>query len=216
MPEVKSVTSNQEVERAKNAPKSELERLQLEEARHKAEAARIQSELAQQQLELQKQQLEELKRKNAEAKQQQEWKESHAAQTRKRDEQAKLIDKIKQEGCNHKNGGEGIEGLYQGDDSNYAINAEFNLLGEKDYRCVRCDHTWVQPKRNGVDDWGKKFATDAEFEAYKALYTQVSKYPHKGFKPSVPVTFTVPGKNAPLGGVPAVAPVAQASDALAE
>ena len=208
MPEVKSVSSNQEVERSKNAPQSELERLQLEEARHKAEAARIQAELAAQQLELQKAQLEDLKRKNVEARQKHEWSEAHAARNRARDEQFRLEDRIKQEACNHKNGGEGIEGLFQGDDHNYAVNAEFTLLGEKDFRCIRCQHKWPQPKRNGVDDWGKKFASDAEFEAYKALYTTVSKWPHKGLKPAVPVTFTVPGKNAPLGTVPAVSPQA--------
>lgn len=166
--EVRSITSNAEIEEQKSVQSK---------AFYEAEKARIECELAGAQLELQKAQLEDLRRRNKEAKEKEAVSQSRLEQQQLRDENEEDKRLQKQAGCNHKQGGEGIEGLFEGEDNNYAVNAEFNLLGRKTYRCTRCDKMWDQ---NHPD------------------FKEVSRWPHKGQRPAIPVTFTVPGVNAPL------------------
>jgi hypothetical protein len=174
--EVRSITSNQEAEAVKNKQSKEF---------YEAEKARIEYELASQQLELQTAQLEQLRRDNKAAAEKKQTQLDRIEQQQARDEGAKIQQEQKMEVCNHQRGGEGIEGLWQGDDPNFTINAEHDLLGRKDYKCSRCDATW-------------KSTDDHTWSHHGHSYEEVRRLPHKGQRPSMPVTFTVPGVNAPL------------------
>lgn len=141
------------------------------------ESLRIDNELKAADLELKRHQLEALRRQNAEASAKEQAGREREANTKARNDKAQREREQLQEFCNHKQGGDGIEGLYQGDDNQYAIAIEGDSLGHVIFRCTRCDKKWEE--------------NDPEYKTVKL-------WPHKGFKAAVPVTFTVPGVNAPM------------------
>lgn len=59
-------------------------------------------------------------------------------------------DKIAQDRCNHKKGGNGAEGIIggQGDDSQYAVLKHRMPNGDVWVRCLRCGKTWKPPVKS--------------------------------------------------------------------
>ena len=153
-----------------NNPVTVSKEVQVEIDKLALEAAKIQRDIAVAELEQKKLQLEALKFSNEEALR------KKAAITQKLENAKRSLEcfelekKMKQAICNHTQGGEGIEGLYKGDGIQSTYQEETSSLGEKSYRCIRCEHT-VSKKEN-----------PKEFKRIAAL-------PHKGLRGPVPVTF---------------------------
>lgn len=145
----------------------------------------LDKELKQAELESKRETLVKLKRENAEARQKSADKQRAESKLQGVEQRRELKKKVERNICNHKQGGEDEAGLVQGDDNNFAINDEVTLLNENEYRCTRCDAVWTR-----ANSWNKKL--------YGYTYQEVSKLPHKGFRKAVPITFTIPGVNAPL------------------
>jgi len=146
------------------------EKVQAEIDQLALEAARIQKEIAVAELEQKKLQLEALKFSNEAALQ------KKAAIAQKLDsakrslERFELEKKMKQAICNHTQGGDGLEGLYKGDGIQSTYQEETSSLGEKAYRCIRCEHTVAKK--------------DAPKE-----FKRIASLPHKGLRGPIPVTF---------------------------
>jgi len=142
---------------------AELEQLALE-------TARIQHQIAVAQLEAQRQQLEELQIRNEEVKQKRMIRDQKIKNARGSDKRMKLDRERKQEICNHSQGGEGLEGLLEGEGIQTTYQLEVSSLGEKCFRCLRCEDTVTQ-KDDPVN------------------FDRIRRLPHKGLKGPVPIQF---------------------------
>ena len=72
--------------------------------------------------------------------------------------------------CNHSQGGEGYEGMFQGEAVHTTFQKETALTGHEFYRCIRCEKE-VSKRLNPEE------------------YARISKLPRKGLKGSVPILF---------------------------
>jgi hypothetical protein len=78
------------------------------------------------------------------------------------------MEEMRQAGCAHKKGGKGVEGLYRGNDANYAVHKHtLSSDGITIVLCIRCGKIWEPPKRLG------KNSSQKEREAYR---TQLAAY----------------------------------------
>jgi hypothetical protein len=57
------------------------------------------------------------------------------------------MEKLKQEGCVHRKGGKGRDGIYNGNDSNYAVITHTLSHGPTIVVCQRCGKLWEPPAR---------------------------------------------------------------------
>lgn len=130
--------------------------------------AQIDRELAEQELILKTAQLEDLRNKNAEAKNKKAIEEQAMKNAVASDAQRQRDEADKQNYCNHEQGGEGLEGLFQGDSNQTTYQKEVTMLGVEFFRCTRCN----KEVHKGDPD-----------------YDRINRLPHKGLRPAVPVTF---------------------------
>lgn len=160
--EVVQINSKEAGESPANT-QSQIDQLNLE-------TAQINREIAQAELQNKKEQLANLQFQNEEAAARRErvlTKQRNAAIS---DERLKQDRERKQNYCNHSQGGEGMDGLFQGEGVHTTYQLETTLTGHKSYRCIRCeDEVWQDEK-------------PAEFAAIKKL-------PHKGLKGPEPIIF---------------------------
>jgi hypothetical protein len=89
-----------------------------------------------------------------------------AAQRRMRVQQSLMdtrhMEDIRHAGCAHKKGGKGVEGLYRGNDANYAVHKHtLSSTGVTIVICIRCSMIWEPPKPL------PKGASQKEREAYR-------------------------------------------------
>lgn len=86
--------------------------------------------------------------------------------------QIKANEKTAQERCNHRKGGNGMQGYLsgQGDDSQYAVLKHTYAHGDTWVRCLRCGKTWKPPVRTQCE-------SDAEFVTLTAAYKEAINFP---------------------------------------
>ena len=153
----------QEVSKVKSATQQEIEQLQLE-------TARVNFEIAKAQLVAQQESLVNLKFSNQEAAERREralTKQRNAAIS---DAHLKADRERKQSYCNHSQGGEGLDGMYQGEGLHSTYQKETTLTGQEFFRCIRCEDEVYQRQ---------------EPEEFK----RIAKLPHKGLKGPIPILF---------------------------
>lgn len=134
------------------------------------ETAELNRQLALANLEAKKQELEDLKARNAEARSKRQIEEQRLINSLRSDEQRRADEGRKRAWCNHTQGGEGLEGLYQGDGIQSTYQKETDVIGRESYRCIRCGN----PVRQAENP-----------EEFK----RIKKLPHKGLVGPVPVLF---------------------------
>ncbi|GEM_PF-2490472 len=134
------------------------------------ESAQLEKELAKAKLEAQMLELEDLKARNAESKQRREALRVKLQNALESDARRRENEARKQEWCNHSQGGEGLEGLYQGEGVQTTFQLETDSLGKQSYRCIRCEKTVAQ-----ADD--------------PVEFARIKKLPHRGLRGPVPVLF---------------------------
>ena len=132
--------------------------------------AEINRQLALATLELKKQELEDLQTRNADARQKREINRQRQLNALESDRRQKDDTQRKQTACNHTQGGEGLEGLYQGDGIQSTYQKETDVLGQESFRCIRCDHR-VRQGDNAEE------------------FKRIKKLPHKGLVGPVPLIF---------------------------
>jgi hypothetical protein len=134
------------------------------------ETARINQQIATAKLEQMQEELEDLKARNADTKQKRQinlQRQINAAEGIKRNKADK---ERKQLYCNHTQGGEGLDGLYQGDGIQSTYQKETDVVGQESYRCIRCENRIRQHDNS---------------EEFK----RIKKLPHKGLVGPVPILF---------------------------
>jgi hypothetical protein len=141
----------------------ELDRIALE-------TAEINRQLATASLEMKKQELEDLKIRNEEVRQKREFARQRQINAMESDKRRKEDMQRKQAFCNHTQGGEGLEGLYQGDGVQSTYQRETDVIGQESFRCIRCEHRVRQS--DNADE-----------------FKRIKKLPHKGLVGPVPVLF---------------------------
>src|ERR1019366_3943794 len=137
-----------------SATQQEIEQLQLE-------TARLNFEIATAELVAKKEALINLKFSNEEAAERRErslMKQRNAAVS---DAAMKADKQRKQAYCNHSQGGEGLDGMYQGEGLHTTYQKETTLTGSEFYRCIRCEDE-VYQRQNPVE------------------FKRISKLAHKG------------------------------------
>lgn len=152
----------------KNVPVSpnvqeELDRVALE-------TAELNRQLAIASLEMKKQELEDLKARNEDVRQKNEITRQRQINAMESDKRQKEDAARKQAFCNHTQGGEGLEGLYQGDGVQSTYQRETDVVGQESFRCIRC---------------GNRIRQIENSEEFK----RIKKLPHKGLVGPVPILF---------------------------
>jgi hypothetical protein len=163
MADEKNVHQAGKDEPKKNIVPAEIDQLNLE-------TARINHQLAQAALAAKQEELIALQERNEEAKAKRARLEAKRRNERVSDERLRQDRRLKQAYCNHSQGGEGLEGMYQGEGLHTTYQLETALTGHQFYRCVRCEdevHQAKDPKR----------------------FAEIKKLPHKGLKGPVPILF---------------------------
>ena len=146
-----------------SATQQEIEQLQLE-------TAKINFEIAKSELVAKKEALVNLTFQNQEAAERRErimTKQRNAAIS---DAQLKADRDRKQAYCNHSQGGEGLDGMYQGEGLHSTYPKETTLTGQESYRCIRCENE-VSQRKDPVE------------------FKRISKLAHKGLKGPIPILF---------------------------
>lgn len=145
------------------AVQEELDRIALE-------TAELNRQLAVATLEMKKQELEDLKTRNEDARQKREIARQRVLNALESDKRRQEDERRKQAFCNHTQGGEGLEGLFQGDGVQSTYQKETDVIGQESFRCIRCGNRVRQAENPD------------EFKRIKRL-------PHKGLVGPVPVLF---------------------------
>lgn len=97
--------------------------------------------------------------------------------------------------CNHKSGGKGLAGLFNGDGSQgYSVSTQMLPTGEMYHLCVRCFKEWHLPKRRDVING---VITLDQFTAQIAQFNEVASWDKRLFGDSMAasVTFNIPALN---------------------
>ena len=153
---------------ATNAPKVLSTQEQIDAT--KLATAEIERQIAEAKLFQLKEELEDLKTKNDEARQRRDIQRQRLLNNFESDKRRKEDEARKQAYCNHTQGGEGLEGLYQGDGIQSTYQKETDVLGHESYRCIRC---------------GSRVHQLLDPDQFKAI----KKLPHKGLVGPIPVIF---------------------------
>ena len=146
-----------------SATQAEIDQLNLE-------TARLNFQIAQEELKAKQQALVELQYKNEEQAQRRAVAQARQRNAVESDLRLKQDRERKQAYCNHSQGGEGLEGMFQGEGVHTTYQKETTITGHEFYRCVRCEKEVFQ------------FIEPQEFK-------RISKLAHKGLKGPVPILF---------------------------
>jgi hypothetical protein len=134
------------------------------------EQAKVTLAIEKAKLEAQQEELETLKFDNEDKKQKREAKRQRLANAVRSQQRLEFDLARKQAYCNHTQGGEGLDGLFKGEGIQTTFQKETTSLGEKFFRCIRCE----REVRQDVDP--KEFA-------------RIDALPHKGLRGPIPITF---------------------------
>ena len=88
--------------------------------------------------------------------------------------QTAAADKAYQTRCNHRKGGNGVNGILggQGDDNQYAVVNHTNCYGDAWIRCLRCAKTWKPVLESWFETKEGYNGAVAEYEAAKNFQTR--------------------------------------------
>jgi hypothetical protein len=86
-------------------------------------------------------------------------------------------EELTQAACQHKKGGFGLEGIYKGSDSQYAVIKHTMFNGDTWVRCQRCGKTWKPPIEDDYyfDATGKQVEQDKGGKFNEAAFSQAKK-----------------------------------------
>lgn len=148
---------------AVSATQAEIDQLNLE-------TARLNFQIAQSKLKSQEQELFELTERNEQAAQRRAIAQAKIRNAVESDRRLKIDRERKQNYCNHSQGGEGLDGMFQGEGVHTTFQKETTLTGAELFRCIRCDKEVYQRKE-------------------PVEYKRISKLAHKGLKGPIPILF---------------------------
>jgi hypothetical protein len=122
---------------------------------------KINDELEQLQLEETRERVQQIRSKRATRQRRMESRERSFTEQRRREA-------ISQAGCVHRKGGKGVEGRYQGNDTNYAVIKHTLCHGPTLVICQRCFKIWSPPP----PELNSRKASSEEKKLYRQLYEQ--------------------------------------------